>query len=133
MDFVEFLERVREISESESQEEAENIIRATFETLGERIYRTKREDLAAQLPKELKEFLFLRVDGEVTRRHTDRFLLEEFYNRVSARADIGFPQAVKGSKAVMAALQEAVTEGVLAKIREVLPKEFDDLFHGPTG
>jgi uncharacterized protein (DUF2267 family) len=89
---------------------------ATLETLGERLYlhRTEGRHLASQLPKELEEYL-------LKRQGSGHYLLEEFYNRVSARMDTGYPHAVNRARAVMAVLREAVASGEWgAGLREML-------------
>ena len=68
-----------------------------FAALGERIYRTEQDKLAAQLPKELREYLSSRAQPETMRGDTDRYSLEEFYNRVSAR-EIGLLPARDGQR-----------------------------------
>jgi uncharacterized protein (DUF2267 family) len=62
------------------------------------------------------------------RRESHDYDLEEFVNRVSVRANIGYPDAVKQVKAVMAVLDEALSPGELKKILGALPHEFHDLF-----
>jgi uncharacterized protein (DUF2267 family) len=128
MQYDEFIHRVQEYADLATQEEAVQLTKAVLATLGERLYRTERDDLAAQLPKGLKEFLFVEQDPEHFRQEVRRFSLEEFYNRVSARTEVGRPDAINQTKAVMAVLQEAVSAGELADIMAELPNEFDALF-----
>jgi uncharacterized protein (DUF2267 family) len=49
----EFVKRVIEIGELESRDQAEHAIRATFETLKERLAGNEPDHLAAQLPEDL--------------------------------------------------------------------------------
>ncbi len=128
MQYDEFIHRVQENAGLATQAEAVQLTKAVLGTLGERLYRTERDDLAAQLPKGLKEFLFAEQDPENIRQEVRRFSLEEFYNRVSARAEIGRPDAVKQAQAVMAVLQEAVSAGEVADVMAELPDEFGELF-----
>jgi uncharacterized protein (DUF2267 family) len=128
MRYHEFINRVQERTDLGSRDEAARATEATLATLGERLYRTERENLAAQLPDELKEDLFKRVDSEVIRRDVDRFSLEEFYIRVSARAEVGYPDAVKRAQAVIAVLQEAVSAGEIEDVLSKLPDEYGELF-----
>jgi len=121
MEYHELIDRVMKETNLQSREETAKIVEATLETLGERLSKTERENLAAQLPNELK--------GNLLKRHaTDRFLLEEFYNRVSARADLGYPEAVKQCQAVMAILREAISPGEWRDVLSELPGEFKELF-----
>lgn len=127
MRYDEFLSQVESRAGLASQEEALNITRATLGTLGERIYRSQRADLTSQLPNELKSLLGARTEPETSRQEVDRFPLEEFYNRVVARADMGYPQAVRGVKAVMAVLREAITAGEWDDLRSELSDEYDKI------
>jgi uncharacterized protein (DUF2267 family) len=126
MTYEEFIERVQEQADL-TRDEASQATRVTLATLGERIYRTEREDLAAQLPPQLGAQLSERQPGEVTRQDVDRFPLEEFYNRVSGRLDIGFPQGKRRAQVVVAVLQEAVSPEQMAAVREALPAEYGEL------
>jgi uncharacterized protein (DUF2267 family) len=121
MHYVDFVEKVRRAANIETTHDSQLAVEATLATFGERLTRTEKVELGAQLPKELKAFLIEMGDVE-------RFSLEEFYNRVAARADLGRPDAVKRSRAVMMVLQEAVTEGLLKPIRQRLPAEYNELF-----
>lgn len=129
MKYDEFIQRVQEKAGLESSEEAVRVTKAVFETLGERLYRTEQSQLAAQLPKGIKEFFVARQPPENTRRDVQGFSLEEFYNRVSARAKIGHPHAVRQTKAVMAVLQEAASSGQIEDVKRELPAEYAALFH----
>ncbi len=132
MRYHEFIHRVQEHTDLETPEEAVQLTKAVLATLGERLYRTERDDLAAQLPDRLKEFLFAEQDPENTRRDVQRFPLAEFYNRVSARAEIGRPDAIEQTKAVVAVLQEAVSAGELKDVMAELPDEYSELFQRST-
>jgi uncharacterized protein (DUF2267 family) len=104
-----------------TEQEAVAAISATLETLGERIDHTERSLLAAQLPKPLKGML-------LGKHRTDRYPLGEFYNRVRARADVGYPEAIHRSRVVASVLHEAISEGELKDILAQLPKEYEELF-----
>ena len=119
----EFTRRVQERARLAAGDEALKIIAATLETLAERLPRNERTDLAAQLPEQLRGYLQRRPD-------TDRFSLEEFYNRVAARSGLGPPQAIEQAHVVLQVLQEAVSAGQLDRIRQQLPGQFGELFSG---
>jgi len=119
----EFVRLVQERARMESGDDALKVIGATLETLGERLPGDERDDLAAQLPDQLKNYIHRR--GE-----TVRFTLEEFYNRVAARSDLGLPRAIEQARVVIAVLQEAVAPGQLEKVRAELPAKFEELFSG---
>jgi len=121
MDYKDFVDRVRRQGSLGTDDEAERVTAAVLETLGERIRRTEKENLGAQLPKELRKHLLKRLDMEP-------FDLEEFYNRVSSRADVGYPTAVELSRIIMGVLQSAVSEGELKDMLSQLPENFRELF-----
>ncbi|HEX6387556.1 MAG TPA: DUF2267 domain-containing protein [Anaerolineae bacterium] len=128
MQYDEFMDRVQERADLDSRDDAALITEVVLATLGERLYRTEAAELAAQLPKELQGHFFARQPPENTRQDTDRFSLEEFYNRVSARADVNYSQAQKLTRAVVAVLQEAVTPGEWQDALSTLPSEYGELF-----
>jgi uncharacterized protein (DUF2267 family) len=101
--------------------QAEQAIDVTLEILGLRLGQREKDDLAAQLPRELKVPLLRRPD-------TDLFPADEFYDRVQQRAVIGYDEAIAWSRAVMSVLREAVTPQEIAGVMEVLPPEFGQLF-----
>ena len=70
----------------------------------------------------LKDILFRREDAPYN------YDLEEFYNRVSARANLGYPDAVRYSRSVMAVLCRAVSEGKINDVFDKLPDQFKELF-----
>ena len=116
-----FLDQVNERAGLASPDEVRRVVEGALETLGERLEKTEREKLAAQLPEPLRKLLL--------KRHvTERYSLEEFYNRISARADVGYPEAVAGTRAVMAVLKEAVSRGEIDHILAQLPDDYEELF-----
>lgn len=121
MHYEDFLERVRKSAGLKDDRQAEIAVRSTLETLGERLHKTEREKLAAQLPNVIKEHLGSRPDH-------DFFLLEEFYTRVAARAGIRYPHAVEQARAVIEVLKEAVSPGELADVLANLTKDYEELF-----
>ncbi|MFP4164458.1 MAG: DUF2267 domain-containing protein [Chitinispirillaceae bacterium] len=121
MEYMEFVKRVRAKARIETLHDAEVAVKATLATLGERLDEKDVRSLGAQIPSELKAFL----SG---RHRFSRFSLEEYYNRVSARADMGYPEAVERSRAVMSVMREAITEGLVEKILDQLPPDFRELF-----
>ncbi len=123
--YDEFVKRVSEIAELGSREEAERAIKATFETLRERLAGNEPNNLAAQIPDELAAPL----RGEGGR---DNFSLDEFYRRVGEKEGVGQDEAIRHARAVALVLQEAVTTGEMDDIRDQLKPEYAELFgrHG---
>lgn len=122
-----FIRRVQSRAGLDSHEEAMTCTNTVLATLGECLYRTERRKLAAELPKELKEVLFAERDPENRRMEVERFRLEEFFNRVRARADIGGRETEACTRAVTAVLREAVSPGTMAHVKEALPDEYGAL------
>lgn len=117
----EFVSNVRTLAELESGEEAERAIRATLETLRERLAGNEPNNLADQLPEELATPL----RGEGGR---ESFSLTEFYRRVAEREGIEEIEAIRHARAVTATLQAAVTTGEIDHIRDQLKEEYSELF-----
>jgi uncharacterized protein (DUF2267 family) len=122
MQFDEFISQVQEQSKLAAREDAIGITKAVLETLGERLDRKVRNGVVAQLPDELKEFLLARSDN------TDRYELSEFYNRVGARADLNYQDAVRRTWQVFSVLRQAIAAGEVQDILESLPSGYEELF-----
>jgi uncharacterized protein (DUF2267 family) len=127
MRYDEFVDRVMQEADLASRQDAIAIVRATLAVLGERIYRTERDDLAAELPKSMKGFLYERAGPNVTREQLDRFSLDDYYQRVRAEAELDYGEAVRRAQAVVRVLRDAVSEGQLADVRRELGREYDPL------
>jgi uncharacterized protein (DUF2267 family) len=130
MQFEEFIHRVQEQTGLPG-EQATTLTGAVLETLGERVDRKVWNGVVAQLPRELKEYVLARADV------TDRYQLEEFYNRVGARADLKYTDAMERTRQVMSVLRESISEGEWNNLVDSLPgREYGPLFgeasSGPT-
>lgn len=121
MQYEAFIESVRQESGLDTAETASGLVDACLETLGESLEPSERTALADQLPKTLQEPLFRREF--MMRPH-----LEDFYHAVEARTEIGYPAAVKGTRAVMAVLAQAVTPEKLERAKGSLPPDYEELF-----
>ncbi len=130
MNYDEIVSRVRQEAGLGSRLEAVRTLGAVLETLGERITKQEAKDLAAQLPVELKAIV---TSGKSEDPAVARFSLEEFYERVGARAEVHYGEAVERSRAVMRVLREAVSAGELQDILAQLPGEYAELFGAPPG
>jgi uncharacterized protein (DUF2267 family) len=122
MQYEEFLNKVQDRIGPAQTDEARRAITATLSTLSERISGGEAEDLAAQLPQELKEPI--QRSGE----QAEAFSLEEFLARVGEREGVNTDTARNHASAVMTVLGEAVSGGQLDDIRAQLPQEFAPLF-----
>lgn len=129
MRYHEIIRRVQEEVGFDSPDEAVKAMRATLSALGECLYRTERRHLASQLPKEAAYFLEEYVDSETTRPQTGCHTLEEFYDRVAARADVSRGGGVERARAVVSVLGDLLPEGEWEHIVEELPKPYGELLH----
>ncbi len=116
-----FIAEVRNLAELDTNEDAEKAIRATLETLRERLAGNEPSNLAAQLPPEIAPF----VEGAGGR---EAFSVQEFYDRVASKEGTGSEQAVKHARAVATVLQTAVTGGALEDVRSQLGNDYEELF-----
>jgi uncharacterized protein (DUF2267 family) len=119
MDYGTFEQKVSERA-GVPRDRAATLIRATLETLSERITGGEAKDLAAQLPKPAQEWLTGSPEA------AERFDLTEFIRRVAERAQIPPDEAREATRAVLRTLREAVTAGEFDDVMSQLPKEFGD-------
>jgi uncharacterized protein (DUF2267 family) len=104
---------------------AERAIRATLQTLAERIDVGESRHLASQLPPEVAPFVG-RVGG------AQRFDVDEFLRREAEREGVDLAAAEDHARAVFAALGQAVTPGELDDLAAELSKDYTPLLpRGP--
>jgi len=127
MRYHELVEMVQEEGALDSQAEAERALRATLSSLGECLYRTERRHLASQLPKKAKGFLTEYVDDAVTRQGSACLTIQEFYDRVGARADVTRSRAMERANAVAGVLRRELPEGEWQHIIDEMPKAYHEL------
>jgi uncharacterized protein (DUF2267 family) len=121
-----FIAEVGDLAELDSNEDAKTAVRATLETLKERLAGNEPSNLAAQLPPEIAIF----VEGDGGR---EAFSVQEFYERVAQKeGTTNSEEAVKHARAVSTVLQTAVTGGELEDVRSQLGNDYEELF-GQTG
>src|SRR3712207_9197761 len=99
-----FIAEVRNLAELDTNEDAQKAIRATLETLRERLAGNEPSNLAAQLPAEIAPY----VEGGGGR---ESFSAEEFYDRVAQKESVDHDEAIRHARAVTTVLQTAVTGG----------------------
>lgn len=117
----EFVAEVRTLAELDDNQQAEKAIRATLETLRERLAGNEPSNLADQLPEGLADA----VRGEGGR---ESFSLQEFYSRVAEKEGVDPTEAVRHARAVAAVLKAGVTTGEIDDIRNQLKPEYEELF-----
>ena len=117
-----FIAEVRNLAELDTNEDSKKAIRATLETLRERLAGNEPSNLAAQLPPEVAVF----VEGEGGR---EAFSVQEFYERVAQKeGTTNSEEAVKHARAVATVLQTAVSGGELEDVRSQLGNDYEELF-----
>jgi uncharacterized protein (DUF2267 family) len=126
MDFEQFVNLVANRADVAWWDRAQALINGTLRTLAERISGGEARDLAAQLPEEFKPSL---SDAEET---AETFTVDEFVRRVAERAGVGDDTALKGARAVMATVRDAVTSGEWDDIIAQLPKHYSELIGSST-
>ncbi|GAA0446678.1 DUF2267 domain-containing protein [Streptomyces olivaceiscleroticus] len=110
---------------------AERAVRATLETLAERVPDGLAEHLAAQLPHELGEHVRRVVaahEGGPEGHHTaERFDLTAFAARISWRGGVPEDVALREASAVFEALDAALAPELSEKLGSVLPPDIREL------
>lgn len=123
MKYDQFIKHVQEEAQLNSREDAERATRATLETIKERIVGNEASQLAAQLPKELGQYLHGR-EGE----DGGYFRFDEFCQRLSDKEGVEVSVAANHAKAVFTVLQQAVTPGEFADVRANFSDDYEELF-----
>lgn len=128
MQFNEFLGQVQHQAQLPSLGHALSATRATLTTLGERLAGGEAAHVAAQLPREISHFL---TGGDAASLGSgQRFGLDEFIARVAMREGTGLPLAAYHAQAVMHVLDDAVSPGEMAQVRQQLPDDIRRLLPG---
>ena len=115
----EFVGQVQHRAHLPSRGDAETVIRATFETLGERLQAQSAAHVAAQLPPELGRHL--------TNRTFTHLSLHDFNARVAEREHEDVEKASFHARCVIETMQSAISPGAVRKLRLQLPAEFQPL------
>ncbi len=123
MEYDEFITHVQSLVQSDSRDEAERATRATLETLKERIAGDEAQNLAANLPQQLGDYLRGR---EADSGNT--FNLQEFIKRASQKENIEPTTAAMHVRAVFAVLQNAVSPEIFAAFHAYFSHDYEELF-----
>ena len=126
MHYLEFLGYVQERAGLDSRGAAERAVRATFETLAERVTQGATTNLAAQLPREIAQYL-LRRGPEVKELSAD-----QFWEHIAEREHSDTATAIRHARAVFQTLDEAVSAGEIDDFRAELPTVLKRLFETVT-
>lgn len=123
MKYDEFIAQVQRRADLSSRDQADRAVRATLETLAERLAGGEAKDLASQLPQEIAIYLEQPLAGA-----GQNYTLDEFFQRVSDREGVALPDASFHARVVIGLISEVVTMGEIENIRAQLPAEFRELF-----
>lgn len=122
MNFDEFVERVQSITGVRTVQEAVKATRATLQVLGQRLTPEEADDLAAQLPEGLKEFVMAAGPGPKD------FDFDEFFRKIAEGEGVDYSTAIDHARAVVVVMMEAVTPGEIEDVKQQLPEEYKPLF-----
>lgn len=117
MNHDEFVGQVQHRAHLPSRGDAETIIRATLETLRDRLQAKAAAHLAAQLPAEIGRHL----RGGALFEHLS---LHDFYERVAEREQAGTDKAVFHARCVIDVVRDAISPGAVRKLEKQMPEEF---------
>jgi len=125
MVYEEFVRRVQSRARLGSRGSALEAIRASLETLSLRLGHENSQGIARQLPREIAAYLLVVADDD---RHVQQFPLDEFLQRICAKEDVQYSDAIVHARVVLEVLTEAVSPRVMDEVRNQLPEEFQPLF-----
>jgi uncharacterized protein (DUF2267 family) len=124
MDYDEFLDLVAQEAGRASREESERATHATLKVLARRITAGEAQDIAAELPEQLRRWLVQDAD-----ERPETFGRDEFLQRVIA-VELGVideATAERHARAVFAALRRAVSPKEIHDVLAQLPKDLQEL------
>jgi uncharacterized protein (DUF2267 family) len=127
MQYDEFMNDVRDRA-GVDEDRAEKAVRATLNTLAQRLAGGEPHDLASQLPEELKETVELTAgEGAGVRWDANGFV-----EKVAAREGCSPEQAREHVRAIFAALRDAVTPGEFDDVASQLDRSYRELLPEST-
>ncbi|MFI7490466.1 DUF2267 domain-containing protein [Micromonospora echinaurantiaca] len=109
---------------------ATSAIRATLQTLGERVPDGLAENIAAELPREIGEYLRQTAKSPSGGLRFDR---EEFVGRVADRAGMDRPEAAEAARVVLEVVGEATQGRIMERLQAALPTDIRQLVPAGTG
>lgn len=125
MHYDEFVGELQHRAHLPSRGAAEVAIRATLETLAERIPEATAHHLGDQLAQEIGRHL---RNGKAS-----RISLDEFYEHVAHREGADLSTASFHARVVLTLVAEVVSPGIMSKVRRELPKEYEPLLMPERG
>ena len=121
MDFDEFTGTVQHRLEFPGTGETVRAIRATLQTLGQRLPAGNAEDLAASLPMEIKWYMTGAVE-----EHGQRFDWQRFLDRVSEIEGTDRADAAHHARVIVDLVATQVPDSDFRQLRDALPESEDD-------
>jgi uncharacterized protein (DUF2267 family) len=119
--FVERVARRAALDPAEARRASE----AVMETLAERIAGGEVDDLAEQLPEDLRPAL---ERGKASSGgKAQKMSLDEFTERIADRESVSYEQALEHTRAVFSALRDTITEKELSDILSELPRGYREV------
>jgi uncharacterized protein (DUF2267 family) len=139
MRYEDFTGQVQARAALGTRQAAEAAVRATLETVAERVPDGVADHLAAQLPHEAAEPLHRAVSEHEASPHQraegrvrgEPFGLSVFAGRVAWRAETSEQEALRRAAAVLDVLDAAVAPGLMRKLEHALPSDIRDVL--PSG
>ncbi|HLS26677.1 MAG TPA: DUF2267 domain-containing protein [Beutenbergiaceae bacterium] len=125
MKYDEFISQIGDHGGPSDRIQADAVSRTVLTDLGKRLQPHEAEDLASQLPEELKESVTVHTEAQQTTDDVD-----EFIRRVSKNLGGGVEpdQARRYIQGVLRTLRSAVSEGQIRHVRSQLPAGYGPLF-----
>jgi uncharacterized protein (DUF2267 family) len=120
VDYQDFISTVEREAGLRDDSDAERAVRATLETLAERLSGGEADDIRHRLPPEIRPMMH---DGA----SAEPFGLEDFLRRVAERERVDPGTAQRHARAVFAALGRAIGHDELHDMASELPKDFEPL------
>ncbi|GAA1113004.1 DUF2267 domain-containing protein [Nesterenkonia jeotgali] len=120
----EFLKTVSEKGGPTDRDQTSQLVHVVMEDLGKRLKGGEAENLAAQLPAELKAPLTAETQNQIADD------VDEFLRRVASKLEpgLGTEEVLPQVKAVFSTLADSVSEGEIKDLRSQLPTGFAPLF-----
>ncbi len=120
MEYEEIIEAIGREAAGLPPDVAERSAQAVLKTLAERLPRGEARHILAELPAELKPWVYTEADAE-------GFGIDEFLERVAKREGTDIETALRHARAVFAALGRALDADAVAHLAASLPQTFEPL------
>ncbi|MER7792249.1 DUF2267 domain-containing protein [Streptomyces sp. NPDC097640] len=135
MRYEELTGQVQALARLPDRRSAERAVRATLETLAERIPDGLADHMAAQLPAEAAEPMRRVAASHETspeqrahrRDHGERFDLTGFAGRIAWRAQTSEEEAIREASAFFEVLDSAVSPELMERLYTALPRDIREL------